>query len=135
LVGELSALFLLPSAPACADPNLSAFTEVKSAILNHLGAMLERDEFSNRYDFFNNVQALVKAKDFASGKERLSYTFPWYSPADFIIDIMTNVFGKVVKVAIYEEDRTISVGAQDFLKSLAKNGECFQAARRTAISR
>ena len=85
--------------------------------------MLERNEFSNRYEFLSNLQALVGAKDFASGKERLSYAFPWYSPADFIIDIMSNVFGKIVKVAIYEEDRTISVGAQDFLKSLAKNGE------------
>ena len=96
--------------------------------------MLERDEFSNRYDFFSNVQTLVKAKDFASGKERLSYTFPWYSPVEFITDIMSNVFGKVVKVAIYEEDRSISVGAQDFLKSLAKNGKYFRVPMHTVAS-
>ena len=97
--------------------------------------MLERNEFSNRYEFLSNLQALVKAKDFATGKEQLSYAFPWYSPADLINDIMPSVFEEIVKVAIYEEDRIIADGAQEFLKSLAKSGESSRVPDHTAILR
>ena len=93
---------------------------MKGAILSHLGSMLEDPGF--HFSFLDYLQVLLKSESFNSLNRR-PYTFPWYFPEDFIRDIMATVLGKLVEMATYEEDVTISTEAQESLRSLAKSGK------------
>lgn len=103
----------------------AGFIDVKHAILRYLDKLLDSSEFSSRYNFLNALQQLAKAKDFPQGNERLPSTFPWLTPSEFVQEAVTEMFGRLVKVAIYDEDSTIYTAAQEILALVARDGQSF----------
>lgn len=93
-------------------------SRVKDAVIKYLSSGLDTSDYHLRHNFLEGLTVLVKENEFRKGPERPSHTFPWLLAEDYLRDVLSAMFEKIVNLAIHDTSGNVG-DAQAFLTSLA----------------
>ncbi|KAJ3521074.1 hypothetical protein NMY22_g12464 [Coprinellus aureogranulatus] len=95
------------------------FVDVKTAILGHLGKLLDSDELS--YTLINDLRLLLEANTPMPGQRLQSLTFPWRTFSEFLQEVLDRMLAKLFEIAIYHGSYPHSSSAQKLIASVAQD--------------